>query len=292
MNPIEEDMERRFPEIEELENSVKEFNQLDLNTISVKDLKERLYKSFPFLNFGECFWDSTYSIVRARRNYNNEFDKPFKNVCNIGIPPANLTPFGRANNEYEPIFYGCNDDDLPLFESCQNLPIYQKYEPQNFTVGIWKVKQNNVLNLIPIIESDIAQQNREDIKKVKAKADLIHQSLTSEKVKKGSQIIAKFYADQFAKSGIKSPNDYKISSCFATTIKTSPYKFDGMIYPSVAHKYRKDNVAIFPESLHKIELVRCFSVTMNNFDFDKGTLTKGIIQEGKILESGEIIWKE
>lgn len=296
MNPHEYYIHNRLPDVEILKASVKELKQLDLSKISIEDLKNKLNSCFPILNFGEVLWDSRYHVFRVRRNFANDFT-PYNNLCNIGLPPADKVPFGRANNEFEPIFYGSHDGDLALFESCQNLPEHDRFEPQNFTMGIWKVKANEKLRLVPIIDSDEVQKVRDDMRNINEKSEKQHQEwLTSKKIIEASKIIRKFFADEFAKTNIKSINDYKISAFFAKTIqdmnKLSTVKFDGILYPSVAYKFRGDNVAIFPSSLYKLEPLKCFSIISYNFDFDKGTLVKGITAEGKVLDNETIEWTD
>lgn len=297
MTEHERKLEERLPDIETLNKSISELKELDLNTVSISDLKIKLNECFPIINFGEVKWDSRYHLFRVRKNFKNRYREPYKNLCCIGLPPANVTPFGRANNEYEPVFYGSGDGDLALFESCQKLTGSEKFVPQNFTMGIWKVKENKKLRLVPVIDSEIAQKDRVDIQEaIKISDKLMKDQLSSEKVIKTSKIISRFFAEQFAKSEIKSPNDYKISSFFSKYIseinKLSQVKFDGILYPSVAHKFRSENVALFPESINKLEIVKCLSLSAFNFDFEKGTLTKGIFAEGNVMENEEIIWKE
>lgn len=296
MNHHESYLHNRLPEIDKIETSIKELKQLDLSKISVEDLKIRLNNSFPILNFGEVVWDSRYHVFRVRRNFGNDFT-PYNNLCNIGLPPADKTPFGRANNEFDPIFYGSHEGDLALFECCQNIFEHDRFEPQNFTMGVWKVKTNETLRLVPIIDSEEVQNVRTDMRNINELSEKQHNEwLTSKKVIEASKIIRKFFADQFAKSGIKSTNDYKISAFFAQTIKDmnkiSAVKFDGILYPSIAYRFRGDNVAIFPSSLHKLEPLKCFSIISYNFDFDKGTLVKGITAEGKVLANDTIEWTD
>jgi RES domain-containing protein len=296
MTSLEKQLENRFPELEILEKRIAELNSLDLSTFSVSELNDKINDYFPIINFGEVKWDSRYHLFRVRRNLNNQFDKPFESLKKIGLRPAKGTPFGRANNENEAVFYGSGEGDLALFESCQNLQEHQRFEPQNFTMGVWKIKDNEKLRLVPIVDSKLAQENRQDIQKASQLGEkLMTEQLSSEKVKKGSKLISNFFAEQFAKSEIKSPNDYKISSFFSDYVKRvnkmSRITFDGVLYPSVAHKYRAENVALFPESLNKLEFVKCLSVTCYNFRFDEGKLTKGIIREGKLLGNDKLVWK-
>ncbi|HXB08736.1 MAG TPA: RES domain-containing protein [Puia sp.] len=296
MNEAEAYLHNRLPDIESLKKSVIELEAMDLTKISVEELKEKINSCFPILTYGETTWDSRYHVFRVRRNDNNGFE-PFKNISNIGLAPANKTPGGRANNEHDPIFYGSHQGDLALFESCQNLPEYDRFTPQNFTMGIWKVRENATLRLAPLIDNNDVKDVRADIRKVSDFSEQLHmEKLTSTKVKEGSRIIRKFFADQFAKSNIKSAHDYKISAFYADTLramnKVAPVKFDGILYPSVAYKYRKDNVAIFPQSLCKLEPIKCFAVISYNFDFEMGTLTKGITAEGTVADNGEIKWMD
>lgn len=296
MTEPEKYLEERLPDIETLKQSITELNNLDLNEISIKELEEKINDFFPIINFGKVIWNSEYHLFRVRKNHKNIYRKPYNNLCQISIPPANLTPFGRANNEYEPVFYGSSNGDLALFESCQKLSKSEKFTPQNFTMGIWKVKENEELRLIPVVESKIAKKNRIDIQKVIEKSEKSINELKSEKVIQTSKMISSFFAEQFVKSDIKNLNQYKISSYFSNYIKNinkiSPVKFDGILYPSVANKFRDDNVALFPESFNKLEIVKCFSVSAYNVNFEKGSLTKAIFAEGTVKENQEIIWKE
>jgi len=296
MTNLEKYLENRHPELNTLETRIAKLKSLDLNTISVSELKNKINDFFPIINFEEVKWDSRYHLFRVRKNLDNQFDKPFESLKKIGLRPAKGTPFGRANNENQAVFYGSGEGDLALFESCQNLQENQRFEPQNFTMGIWKVKDNEKLRLVPIVDSSLAQENRPDIQKAsQLGVKLMTEQLSSEKVKKRSKLISNFFAEQFAKSEIKSPNDYKISSFFSDYIKhindMSRITFDGVLYPSVAHKYRAENVALFPESLDKLEFVKCLSVTCYNFRFDEGKLIKGIIREGKLLGTDKLVWE-
>lgn len=298
MNEHERNIYESITSLDDIKNSIRELSKLDLNSISINELKEKIHTSFPIIPFGEVKWDGRYHIYRVRRNFKNKFDEPYKSLCNIGIPPANVVGFGRANNEYQPIFYGSNEGDLALFESCQNLKESQQFEPQNFTMGIWKVKKDEILRLVPITNSEISQKNRSDLKTFNDEGKkVLNANFKSEKVIQAFDLISNFFANQFAKTiKNKNTNEYKISSFLTDYIldfnKVSRIQFDGILYPSVAHKFRADNVALFPQSLNKLEIVKCLSVTSYNFDYEKGTLTKGIIAEGKPLENEEITWKK
>jgi hypothetical protein len=164
-------------------------------------------------------------------------------------------------------------------------------------MGIWKIKANQTLRLIPLIENQLVKNSRLDVKTFSENKEKYQsQRITSQKLKDAMKLISTFFSDQFAKSKINSSHDYKISAFFANYVKnlnkSSTIKFDGILYPSVAYKFRDDNVAIFPESLHKIEPLKCLSITAYNFNFDHATLTKGIFAEGKIDGEGMINWVE
>lgn len=293
MNPIEEHYESRLPSIENLKLYIQELQSLNLENIAIKNLADKINEYFPLLNFGEVLWDNRYHIYRVRRNKNNLIDRPFNSVEEIGLPPSQSTPFGRANNEFKPIFYGSNTEDLTLFESCQNLTESDRYTPQSFTMGIWSIKEP--IRLAPIIDNSLVIETRDDIQIVlKERERIINKGISSTKFKETTKLISTFFADQFAKAPIQNHHDYKISAFFANCIEQinqiSTVKFDGLLYPSVAYKFRDDNVAIFKESVSKLQLVKSYSVVCYNFDFEAGTVVKGILREGKIQQDNTIVW--
>ncbi len=282
--------EDRIPNLEELKIKINYLENLNLSDFTVVEIQKILDETFPIILFTEIIWDDRFHIYRARRNVKNAFRTPFEYISQIGIPEK-ADFFGRANNINEPIFYGSHNGDLTLFECCQNIGAF---DLQHFTMGIWKVKQNQKLRMVLLKPTDEISQQRIDLKKI---SDDYKKNLDDLdfNIKEYSLIVADFFSKQFTKSNIKSNDDYKISAYFSNYIQNlknwSNLNFDGIIYPSVANKFRGENVAIFKESLHKIEFKKALSLTCYNFDNEKGSLTKGIFEEG-YLYGEKIVWKK
>ena len=290
------DYHEHMPEIEVLQESINFFKSLDLSSKTTFEISELLNKHFPIQVFSVGVkWDDRFHLYRVRRNLSNSFE-PWKNICQIGLPPADVTPLGRANIENSPLFYASHSEDLCFFEANQNITKPERWIPQNFTLSIWKVSKNQVLNLVPIIHSKTVQEKRADIKSYfdQSKSEnLISES--NEKLNQSFDLLSEFFADEFSKVKTNGNDDYKISASYANLIMelNSQHNLgiDGILYPSVVDNYLADNVALFPNSLKKIELLKSCLATSYNFDFNKRTMTKGILKTGIIGEAGEIIWK-
>jgi RES domain len=296
MDELEAYLDGRMPDSESLRKSVDKFSQMDLTKIPISDLNEMLHESFPLLTYTEQVRGSGYYVFRAQRNLNNS-ETPHYNISRIEIAPIGVAPLGRANYEHDPIFYACHKPEIALFESCQDVTEEERFAPQYFTVGVWRVKQNHLLRLAPLLDNEEVMRVRSDARKVVEMSSMFRpEILSSQKVIEGTRIIAKFFADQFAKFPIKSRNEYKISAFFATNVRRSNahtnVEFDGILYPSVAYRYKSDNIAIFPRSLHKLEVVKCFAGFCYNFNFDTTEFVNAITADGEVLENGDIIWKE
>lgn len=293
MNELENYLYDRYPNLDSIKKSIAYLSNLDLADRSIEYLRDTINKCFPILHYTEGFLSSDHHLFRVRRNLKNGFT-PYNNLCCIGLPPVDKTPFGRANNEYDPVFYSSVKGDLALFESTQNLPEDQRYSPQNFTMGIWKVKKSETLRVATILGNESVWNVRSDLREVNSSLEtLIDEKLANAEVKEGARLVSGFFADQFAKEA-KTPHDYKISAFYSDSIrgmnKKSIIKFDGIAYPSIAYKYRSENVALFPESLHKIEVVKCCFVTSYNFRLELGECVKAVLADGSVLEGGEIKW--
>lgn len=280
---------RTPPNLFDLKKNIQRFESLDLSIISYEDLKMQLDEIFPIISFTPVIWDERYHIFRARENNNNSLQKPFNFISEIGMPKK-ANSFGRANIINQPVFYGAHQVDLALFECCQNLGAM---DIKNFTMGVWKVKKNQILNLVILNPIEEVINKRKSFEEL---ANNINNNLKDLKTldKEYKELTSEFFSKQFAKSTIKQNDDYKISAYFSNYVQDlenwSPKKFDGIIYPSVANKFRGENVTVFKNSLHKIEFTKALSLTCCNYDYENETLTKGIFAEG--YQFGDSIrWK-
>lgn len=279
-------------------------NSLDLKQISLEKLTELIDGVFHMIPMTRGFIDKGAVLYRARVNKKGKGS--FKKFSDFGMAPSKcIEDFGRANEPEERIFYSANNLQLACGEVLQDLKY--KFNPNNefgyTTVSLWEVQRK--LHFATLYYSPKVTKFREDIAKFKRK----NQDYTkAEKIIKDSiidvsDIILEFFCEEFAKDNIKSKEDYKISTFYAKRVKETngfiapqhdENKFDGIIYPSVAMRYKGDNVALFDTDLDtKIKFKTAFEVVCVDFDFEKADFKSYFKHELKeINKKGELEWNK
>jgi hypothetical protein len=164
----------------------------------------------------------------------------------------NYVGFGRANKEKQAIFYGAVESPeikqpriVAYFETSPILKELDKHDniTELFTVSRWRVLED--IEVVEMIFSDEALK----VSKY-AKMSLEHQlqhyqhlPLAKEYEEQG-----RFFSNEFARSDIRSGEDYKykITSAYANYIWENT-SLKGITYPSVQSLYLGQNVALLPE---------------------------------------------
>ncbi|TLV00354.1 hypothetical protein [Dyadobacter luticola] len=216
-------------------------------------------------------------IERARINYGGEiFTRPDQ-VSYISDPEVlrDRVKFGRANVPEQGVFYGSivsPEIEMPravaYFETSsriEELKLPGQFE-EIFTVSRWEILET--VQLAEIIYADqysgtskyvqMSIQNQrahveEAIEQLKLREDVDY----TEHFALQSKIIC----NEFAKTEIDSPDDYKISAAYANYIlNRTPAQ--GLTYPSVKSGYKGQNVVMLPNVVDKIlslkEVYMCF----------------------------------
>lgn len=171
------------------------------------------------------------------------------------------------------------------------------------TVGVWRVLKD--LHVAPIYYSDTVCKVREDIAKYKAgnREFMRSKNIVSHSPIDVSDLIMEFFCEEFSKNPIDFPEQYKFSASYARRIKQAnsflaeehlDKSFNGLIYPSVAYKFKGDNIALFGENLEsKIKLETAYKIVCTDFDFDNGRLKSYFLHEiESIDEQGNIQWNK
>lgn len=298
-----EQIESRFPSMLEATNFIDKLSVLDLSKISIHeltDLIDSIFHTIP-ITFGEI--EKGTILYRARINRDK---KHFDKVSKIGLPPVDPDgDFGRANLPGERVFYSSDTPKLACTEVLKDkkFSLNPSMEMAIVTVSYWEVTQN--LNVATLFYSPVVAQFRADIAKFKEENQ---EALRTDKIIKESvvnvqELILEYFCDEFAKSVINSPHDYKISAFYSKRVqqansliasKYSEHRFDGLLYPSVARKFEGNNIALFDDNLtRKITLKTAFEMVCSNFDFNKPDFKSYYLHKVKeIKEGGEIIWNE
>jgi len=244
-----------IPKIDELKKSIQKFKKCNLSKIGHGKLWQTLENEFGFIPFLKRTIDQG-EIDRAR--INNKIGEIFTSENEISYREDinNINSYGRANAPFQSIFYGAiptNEIKYPRITSLiETSEIFRDIPKNKFidahfimTLGKWEIKKPlNVIDLIynkhNVENIEDIQISNEDAKKMIAKnfPDHIEQI----------ELILEFFSDEFAKSNIRSDNDYKIS-CIYSQMAISQ-GVDGIIYPSVRTKAMGYNIALTPLSVN------------------------------------------
>ena len=286
---------KRPEEVRQLTNHLK---NLDLRTISDSDLHDLIWKKHGGLPFDDTIIPVGSKLYRARIVEGTMFDK----LSDLEMPPAErITRYGRANLPHHQIFYSASNFELAIMEVIQNL----SYLENNFQKTIWVVVSEwetiAQLHMAQISNNSHLHSIRSDIKKHHDKVQIM--------MKKGgapdwfieaTQLLTAFLADEFMKSPIKYPEEYKITAVFSKMIQFMNStireelryeEFDGINYPSPASRFIGDNQAIFPDSFkRKIKFLNAVQVICYNLNKSQCTFTSGVLHDVKSVIDGRITW--
>jgi hypothetical protein len=244
---------------------IDKLTKLDLSHKPEKKVKDALdkIKQIPIMvtryNIGK-------EIERAVPN--TESEPVFNTVSRISYKPQKYnTDFQRASTPDNTMFYGCVIPENVSNEEIDNARVIGAAETcelirnenaedgkQLITFGKWRVKEE--LNLATIVNPDV-EYKVEYLKKLVADYQKCLNTLSKD-IRKSYQILLKFITSEFSKTVDKGKNyNYMISAIFTEMLITSPNNnIDGVIYPSVQTDGNGLCIAILPESMNKLELIK------------------------------------
>jgi|AntAceMinimDraft_17_1070374.scaffolds.fasta_scaffold22833_2 hypothetical protein len=299
---IKTDFENGFMPKERAIKFINDFQNLDFENIEFETLKKLTIRYFPYIPilpvtvpFGEL-------LYRARTIPYNQY--PYENLCDF-TPPAKKyqkNEFGRANKPFQTVFYCSTNMKVAAMEVCKDYKniINPKFEVGWVVIGVWKVIDYCGLLLSSLYNSDQVLNVREDIK---SELILFQNKLNNTSDNKQSlpentiavtELLMKFFSDEFSKNNVINHNDYKISTAYTDRIFSLPDNiFDGIRYPSVPMKYQGDNIVLSKSAYqNKLELVKTLFITCGlDFEIDDHIVT-GILLEDEKIEGDKIVWKK
>jgi hypothetical protein len=292
--------ESRVPKPADVLRGIRALESIDLKLMPDYALRTLLNGYFPVFGYSSGTIPAGTLLFRARPNKDPRF---WDKVSDIHYPkPDYVRSYGRANSPGKPIFYCSSSLHQTAFETLQNLKYSTSLEREigQITVGVYEVK--SPLHVAMIIDSPVLHGIRNDIRSAHEEAQAVlskNNQLADTTI--AQNLISQFFAEQFTKSDIQTPDDYKISVQYTNAIREMnkamapeyhSERFDGINYPSVAMKYMGDNQALFIESVDsKIEFVNALQVFCSHFDFDEAVVRTSILREAQSVQGDNIIWK-
>ena len=301
-NNIKNDFENGFMPLDRAIKFIDEFKNLDLENIEFDVLKQLTIKYFPFIPMFPITVPYGSLLYRARAIPYNQptYDKlaDFK-------PPGKQyqkNEFGRANKPYQTLFYCSTEMKVAAMEVCQDYKNIRnpQFEVGWVVIGVWKVIDYCGLLLSNLCFSDDALSNRKDVQsELLSYQNQMKQNSQKhplpENTIKVTELLLKFFSEEFSKNKINNHNDYKLSTAYADRLFSNKNVniFDGLRYPSVPMKYLGDNIVLSENSYkNKLELVNTFFITCGiDFPTDDHIVT-GILLEAEKIDGEKIVWKK
>jgi hypothetical protein len=244
---------------------IENLRKIDLSKRPEKEIKEELNRisSLPFMT---TTFNSSKEIERAVPN--TEKEPVFNTVSRLSYKPQECnTDFQRASTPNNTMFYGsviptdlseeeiCNARIIGAAESCDLIRDETKGDGEKLiTFGKWRVKE--LLNLVTIVDPN----KQYKLKYLKALVNAYKGELSKIPVDSSNEIqeVLAYFSDEFSKKVDQGENyNYMISAILTEMLVTHKNnKTDGMLYPSVQTNGYGLCVAIRPESMHKLELIK------------------------------------
>ncbi|MBP7103493.1 MAG: RES domain-containing protein [Bacteroidales bacterium] len=291
--------EETFPSLLYVKDKINELKKLDLRAIEYSILKKRV---------NDCFFNIPIvpgTIIEGARLYRARTFPyngiPYSKISEISLPPKNaVSTFGRANKPFYPLFYCASNIELALNEVCRNANNPENtYIVKWIVVGEWLVKKGQNLSVSNLCYNKNALDIRDDLKKSKYISQKILHNIPKENPPLSDNTInvttalLEFFSDEFAKEIIITPDDYKLSVVYTDLLfDLSRGLFDGVNYPSVASKFKGDNIVLSQKCLeNKLELINAFIVTVG-FTKTDPFMNYAILEKSKSFRGDEITWEK
>jgi hypothetical protein len=274
--------------LEFIQDRISFVRQADLEEIEIDDLKTALAEILKAYGTYVKSIRQGEPVFRVMKHQPNE--KLFENVSRIYPDPTFLTKLGRANRKHQPVYYFCGEPGIAFHEV--------KIQPGEVaTLLECRPRNDESPRVVPIGIDQLLSKHG-----VKAGGDFPENSVriqhllgnNADALKK-YWIIDEFLTNQFLKDV---PNgqehEYKISVAIAEFLfkfSAEAASIDGIAYPSLAGAWKHANLALVPESFHRIyqpfacargKLARLLPELGLSFDVKEAVIAVGIDPDGTI----------
>lgn len=166
----------------------------------------------------------------------------------------NYVGFGRANKEKQAVFYGAVESPeisqpriVAYFETS---PILKELEKHDNVIELFTVSRWRVLEDIKVVEMIFSDEALKTSKYVQMSLENQLQHYHHLPLAKEYEEQGRFFSNEFARSDVRSGEDYKykITSAYTNYIWENT-DLKGITYPSVQSAYLGQNVALLPEAV-------------------------------------------
>jgi hypothetical protein len=260
--------------IEDIQKAIEAFKAEKLQSVSVDKLKLMLPPILQGHMKQQRFVESGQYVYRAREYT----EKPAK-MGDLREPPKDIAPMSRVNRDNYPVFYCCAAYNTALTE-------IDAKPGATIAISLWKTTTRLSVNNVGYTETFFSQLNTgrptPNYGEIDAPAS------------EANKMVDCFLDQEFIKYVPRDENYrylYKPTVAIAERMFSQEI-FDGLLYPSVAHKYRGDNFAFKPRCLNeyklKIEAVEYIHIVSAD---ESSILKKRLDFADTFQNDGTIEWK-
>jgi len=250
---------------------------------------------------------SGLNVIYRARHITNENNRPHESLSDISFIPEDkldkIKEFGRVNKPHEAMFYGSLNIPTACTEAVSKGNVFEFKSSTMLSVGVWQFEKPLKLVQIPHSEKYFKEfYKMVNFESEKIQIDHIQENNENLRKKVGNDFDFEklmFFADQFAKWGIKHDYEYMLSNYFADRVLGRLPEFpideeiDGIIYPSVAFSYQETNIVLKPEVvMNKLNFISAMQIWFVSFMKTNGGAQFVPIEHGvKSDSNGKLLWK-
>lgn len=247
------------------------------------------------------------NVIYRARIITNPDNTPHEYISEISHIPKDklgkIKKFGRINKIGESMFYGSLDYSVACTEAITKGDVFKNTNSIMLTVGVWMFEEP--LKFVQIPYSEKVFKKFYDT--VHYKSDTIQLEDIQRYNKEGRERfnsdiefeVLEMFADEFAKIGTKTDNDYFLTNYYADRVfdrvkgHRTEVKADGIIYNSVASSYQRKNIVLTPEVAEtKLKFVDAIQVWLVNHEQNGGGAQFIPIQQRiKFEKDGKLLWR-
>ncbi len=220
--------------IDKLRNEIPQVGSIDLRSVSIEQLKERLVVIFCGILLRVPFIQANRYLFRAVR-----WTELPRKVSDLSYPPLEMAKsLGRVNRPRQPVLYCSNAKGAALKE-------INVRQTETIAISKWRTKDRFLVNHVGYDE---------DIYRINRASDQISDWVTAEGrdwCDERSVLVERFLKDQFTRVvPVGSEHLYKMSVAIAEK-RFEQDMFEGLMYPSIAASSKADNLVMKPEFADK-----------------------------------------
>ncbi|NOQ25587.1 MAG: RES domain-containing protein [Bacteroidales bacterium] len=260
---------------------VAELNKTDFQSVDFKQVQEvidLLMEGFSVRLMGL----RPPSLFRARKGDRNI---SFESLNELWYPPKEFVGIGRLNKAKESVFYCSDDQNVALLE-------VRPIPGDKVTILQCIIKEDYHLRLLPIGIQQYLRSKQPEFEKVQFEDELLEHTFSKKEDFEKNRLIHDYFVSQLTKL-VDSEKQFEYHPTVAMSINyLNPLNnIDGVLYPSVASKFKGKNIALKTEIADKFLLPIAAWEYLVEKEIEPLTYQCICLNSSNEIMKGKIIWE-